>query len=77
MLVPRFSTYSSRPASTAAREHAELMTPLPPMNKILGFAIPQRYWAGPATAYTASSPACAKVATDHMTMVPGMLGEDI
>ena len=47
MLVPRFSTNSSRPASTAAREHAELMTPLPPMNKILGFVMLQRYWAVP------------------------------
>ena len=28
------------PLSTATREHAELMTPLPPMNSTLSFAIP-------------------------------------
>ena len=37
---PRFSTNSSMPLSTATREHAELMTPLPPMNSALSFAIP-------------------------------------
>jgi hypothetical protein len=28
------------PLSTATREHAELMIPLPPMNSTLSFAIP-------------------------------------
>ena len=37
---PRFSTNSSMPLSAATREHAELMTPLPPMNRTLSFAIP-------------------------------------
>jgi hypothetical protein len=40
VLRPRFSTNSSMPLSTATREHAELMTPLPPMNSTLSFAIP-------------------------------------
>ena len=39
---PRFKTDSSAPFSTATREHAELMTPLPPMNKTLSFPIPLR-----------------------------------
>jgi hypothetical protein len=30
------------PLATATREHAELMTPLPPMNKTLSFPIPLR-----------------------------------
>ena len=34
---PRFSTDSSIPLSTATCEHAELMTPLPPMNNTLSF----------------------------------------
>jgi hypothetical protein len=42
VLRPRFSTNSSMPRSTATREQAELMTPLPPMNKTLSFAIPLR-----------------------------------
>src|SRR5439155_22606561 len=29
---PRFSTYNSMPRSTASREHAELITPVPPRN---------------------------------------------
>ena len=29
-------------SSTATREHAELMTPVPPMNNTLSLAIPQR-----------------------------------
>src|SRR5438552_14183756 len=37
---PRFSTNSSLPLSTATREHAELMTPLPPMNSTLSLVIP-------------------------------------
>src|SRR4029077_20883864 len=37
---PRFSTNSSIPLSTATREHAELMTPLPPMNSTLSFVMP-------------------------------------
>ena len=37
VLRPRFSTNSSMPLSTATREHAELMTPLPPMNNTLRF----------------------------------------
>jgi hypothetical protein len=41
-LRPRFKTDSSAPFSTATREHAELMTPLPPMNKTLSFPIPLR-----------------------------------
>ena len=36
---PRFST-KLEPLSAATREHAELMTPLPPMNRTLSFAIP-------------------------------------
>ena len=36
---PRFSTNSSIPRSAATREHAELMTPLPPMNNTLSFAM--------------------------------------
>ena len=40
VLRPRFSTNSSMPLSTATREHAELMTPLPPMNSTLSFVIP-------------------------------------
>ena len=39
VLRPRFSTNSSTPLSTASREHAELMTPLPPMNSTLSFVI--------------------------------------
>ena len=39
VLRPRFSTNSSMPPSTASREHAELMTPLPPMNNTLRFPI--------------------------------------
>jgi len=42
VLRPRFKTNSSTPFSTATREHAELMTPLPPMNKTLSFPIPLR-----------------------------------
>jgi hypothetical protein len=38
-LRPRFSTCSSIPLPTATREHAELMTPLPPMNSTLSFVI--------------------------------------
>ena len=38
-LWPRFSTNSSIPLSTATRVHAELMTPLPPMNSTLSFAM--------------------------------------
>ena len=34
-LVPRLSTNNSIPRSTASHEHAELMTPLPPMNSTL------------------------------------------
>jgi hypothetical protein len=41
-LWPRFSANSSIPLSTATREHAELMTPLPPMNSTLSFAMPLR-----------------------------------
>jgi hypothetical protein len=37
--LPRFSTNSSIPLSAATREHAELMTPLPPMNNTLSIAI--------------------------------------
>ena len=37
VLRPRFSTNSSMPLSTASREHAELITPLPPMNNTLRF----------------------------------------
>ena len=37
MLRPRFSTNSWMPLSAATREHAELMTPLPPMNNTLRF----------------------------------------
>jgi hypothetical protein len=33
------STNSSMPLSTATREQAELMTPLPPMNNTLSFAM--------------------------------------
>ena len=40
VLRPRFSTNRSMPLSTATREHAELMTPLPPMNSTLRFVIP-------------------------------------
>jgi hypothetical protein len=40
VLRPRFSTNKSMPRSTASREHAELMTPLPPMNNALSLAIP-------------------------------------
>jgi hypothetical protein len=39
VLRPRFKTNSSMPLSTATREHAELMTPLPPMNSTLSFVI--------------------------------------
>ena len=39
VLRPRFRTNRSMPLSTATREHAELMTPLPPMNKTLSFAM--------------------------------------
>src|SRR5450755_164560 len=42
VLCPRFRTDNSMPLSTATREHAELMTPLPPMNKTLSFPIPLR-----------------------------------
>jgi hypothetical protein len=42
VLRPRFKTNSSTPFSTATREHAELMTPLPPMNRTLSFPIPLR-----------------------------------
>jgi hypothetical protein len=42
VLRPRFSTNKSMPRSTASREHAELMTPLPPMNNALSLAIPPR-----------------------------------
>jgi hypothetical protein len=38
-LRPRFRTNSSMPLSTATREHAELMIPLPPMNSTLSFAM--------------------------------------
>jgi hypothetical protein len=37
VLRPRFSTKSSMPLFTATCEHAELMTPLPPMNNTLRF----------------------------------------
>jgi hypothetical protein len=40
LLRPRFSTSNSMPLSTATREQAELMTPLPPMNSTLSFAMP-------------------------------------
>jgi hypothetical protein len=40
VFLPRFSTNSSISLSTANREQAELMTPLPPMNNTLSFAIP-------------------------------------
>jgi hypothetical protein len=39
VLRPRFSTDSSMPLSTATREQAELITPLPPMNSILSFVM--------------------------------------
>jgi hypothetical protein len=39
---PGFKTDSPAPFSTATREHAELMTPLPPMNKTLSIPIPLR-----------------------------------
>jgi len=39
VLRPRFSTDNSMPLSTATREQAELMTPLPPMNSTLSFVI--------------------------------------
>jgi hypothetical protein len=42
VLCPRFSTNRSMPRATASREHAELMTPLPPMNNTLSSVIPQR-----------------------------------
>jgi hypothetical protein len=42
VLRPRFKAKSSMPLSPATREHAELMTPLPPMNKTLSFPIPLR-----------------------------------
>jgi hypothetical protein len=42
VVLPRFSTNRSMPVSTASREHAALITPLPPMNKTLSLAIPQR-----------------------------------
>jgi hypothetical protein len=42
LLSPRFKTNRSTPFSTVTREHAELMTPLPPMNKTLSFPIPLR-----------------------------------
>ena len=35
-LRPRLSTVTLDPRSTASREQAELMTPLPPMNRTLG-----------------------------------------
>src|SRR6201994_2991867 len=38
-LVPRFSTYRSMPRATASRDDAELMTPLPPMNRTFGSAM--------------------------------------
>ena len=37
--LPRFSTNSSISLSAANREQAELMTPLPPMNNTLSFAM--------------------------------------
>ena len=40
VLRPRFSTDNSMPLSTATREQAELMTPLPPMNSTLSLVIP-------------------------------------
>ena len=39
VLRPRFSTNSSMPLSTATREQAELMTPLPPMNNTVSCAM--------------------------------------
>jgi hypothetical protein len=42
VLRPRFKTNSPTPFSTATLEHAELMTPLPPMNKTLSFPISLR-----------------------------------
>jgi hypothetical protein len=42
LVVPRFSTYSSMPESTASREHAELIMPVPPMNKTLRALTPTR-----------------------------------
>jgi hypothetical protein len=41
-VFPRFSTNSSIPVCAASREHAALITPLPPMNKTLSLAILQR-----------------------------------
>jgi hypothetical protein len=39
VFLPRFSTNSSISLSAANREQAELMTPLPPMNNTLSFAM--------------------------------------
>src|ERR1700733_1366302 len=40
VLVPRLSTNSSMPLSTASREQAELITPVPPMKRTLRSPIP-------------------------------------
>ena len=39
VFLPRFSTNRSISLSAANREQAELMTPLPPMNNTLSFAM--------------------------------------
>src|ERR1700723_2565756 len=48
VLRPRFSTNKSMPCATATRAHAELMTPVPPMNNTLRLATPQRQPAAAA-----------------------------
>ena len=36
LLAPRLSSVTANPSATAARAHAVLMTPVPPMNRTVG-----------------------------------------